>query len=97
MGLQAYSQVLHRSQGSDFSTILVKSNRSSASRPVSRYAKVSLSMPRLPSNLSGEVSVIKDDKTQNAFALPGRGDCGLYGIFRWPRMKPAWPPFSAMQ
>ena len=80
MGLQAYTQVLH-----DPKVRISHDPREVA--PVERVAariieaaKASM-YAETAKQFEWQVSVIKDDKTQNAFALPGGGDCSLHGDF----------------
>ena len=79
MGLQAYTQVLHDPK-------VQISHDPREVEPVERVAariieaaKVSM-YAETAKQFEWQVSVIKDDNTQNAFALPGE-DCGLYGDF----------------
>ena len=80
MGLQAYNQVLNDPK-------VQISHDPREVEPVKRVAariieaaKVSM-YAETAKQFEWQVSVIKDDKTQNAFALPGGGDCSLHGDF----------------
>ena len=78
MGLQAYTQVLNDP----------KVHISHDPREVERVERVAARIieaakasmyAETAKQFEWQVSVIKDDHTQNAFALPGGEDCGLYG------------------
>ena len=96
MGLQAYRQILNDPK--------VKiSHDPREVEPVKRVAariieaaKVSM-YAETAKQFEWQVLVIKDDKTQNAFALPGGKLRSIQGFFQWPRTKPALPPFWAMK
>ncbi|MEO7156827.1 MAG: hypothetical protein ABIU05_10435 [Nitrospirales bacterium] len=96
MGLQAYTQVLNdpKIQISHDPREIEPVERVAAriieAAKASRYAETA-------KQVEWQVVVIKDDKNQNAFALPGGRLRSIRGFFRWPRMKLALRPFSAMK
>jgi len=96
MGLQAYRQVLR-----DLKVQISHNPREV--EPVERVAARIIEATKVSEyaetakQFEWHVSVIKDDKTQNAVALPGARLQSIRGFFRWPRMKLAWRPFSVMK
>lgn len=80
MGLQAYTQVLNDPKVQishdprEVEPVQRVAARVIEAAKASKYAETA-------KQFEWQVTVIKDDKNQNAFALPGGEDRGLYGHF----------------
>lgn len=96
LGTQAYHQVLQDPKiqisrdAQEIEPVQRVASRIIAAAKQSRYAEIA-------QQFHWEISVIKDDKTMNAFALPG-GKIAVYtGSSRSRRTKPASLPFWVMK